>query len=64
MGLYRRFTFSNIEFIEVTQSIDGTPLVDTDKCVFIADDGDGQAMPGRHLFDLRLYGAGVAVNKQ
>lgn len=24
MGLYRRFTFSNIEFIEVTQSGDGT----------------------------------------
>ena len=44
MGLYRRFTFSNIEFIEVTQSIDGTPLVDTDKCVFIADDGDGAFM--------------------
>ncbi len=40
MGLYRRFTFSNIEFIEVTQSVDGTPLVDTDKCVFVADNGD------------------------
>ena len=44
MALYRRFTFSNIEFIEVTQSIDGTPLVDTDKCVFVADDGDGAFM--------------------
>ena len=40
MGLYRRFVFSNIEFIEVTQSVDGTPLVDTDKCVFVADNGD------------------------
>lgn len=44
MGLYRRFTFSNIEFIEVTQSIDGTALVDTDKAVFVADDGDGAFM--------------------
>ena len=44
MALYRRFTFSNIEWIEVTQSIDGTPLVDTDKCVFVADDGDGAFM--------------------
>ena len=44
MALYRRFTFSNIEFIEVTQSIDGTPLVDTDKAVFVADDGDGAFM--------------------
>jgi hypothetical protein len=44
MALYRRFTFSNIEFIEVTQSIDGTPLVDADKCVFVADDGDGAFM--------------------
>ncbi len=44
MGLYRRFVFSNIEFIEVTTSIDGTPLVDTDKAVFIADDGDGAFM--------------------
>lgn len=41
MSLYRRFVFSNIEFIEVTQSVDGTPLVDTDKAVFVADDGDG-----------------------
>lgn len=41
MGLYRRFIFSNIEFIEVTQSVAGTPLVDTDKAVFVADDGDG-----------------------
>lgn len=40
MGLYRRFVFSNIEFIEVTQSVDGTPLVDTDKAVFVADNGD------------------------
>lgn len=40
MGLYRRFVFSNIEFIEVTQSVDGTPLVDADKAVFIADNGD------------------------
>ncbi len=44
MSLYRRFVFSNIEFIEVTQSIDGTPLVDTDKAVFVADDGDGAFM--------------------
>jgi len=44
MGLYRRFVFSNIEFIEVTQSIDGTPLVDADKAVFVADDGDGAFM--------------------
>lgn len=41
MGLYRRFVFSNIEFIEVTQSVNGTPLVDADKAVFVADDGDG-----------------------
>ena len=41
MALYRRFVFSNIEFIEVSQSIDGTPLVDTNKAVFVADDGDG-----------------------
>ena len=40
MGLYRRFVFSNIEFIEVTQSVDGTPLVDTNKAVFVADNGD------------------------
>ena len=33
--------FSNIEFIEVSQIIDGTPLVDTNKAVFVADDGDG-----------------------
>jgi hypothetical protein len=44
MALYRRFTFSNIEFIEVTTAVDGTPLVDTDKAVFIADDGDGAFM--------------------
>lgn len=44
MGLYRRFTFSNIEFIEVTQSIDGTALVDADTAVFVADDGDGAFM--------------------
>lgn len=44
MSLYRRFVFSNIEFIEVTQSVDGTPLVDTDKAVFVADDGDGAFM--------------------
>lgn len=41
MSLYRRFVFSNIEFIEVTQSVNGTPLVDADKAVFVADDGDG-----------------------
>jgi hypothetical protein len=29
----------------------------------IADDGDGQAMPGRHLFDFCLYRAGIAVHK-
>lgn len=44
MGLYRRFVFSNIEFIEVNTIIDGTPLVDTDTAVFIADDGDGAFM--------------------
>lgn len=40
MGLYRRFVFSNIEFIEVNQSVGGTPLVDADKAVFVADNGD------------------------
>lgn len=40
MGLYRRFTFSNIEFIEVSQSFGGTALVDADKAVFVADNGD------------------------
>lgn len=44
MSLYRRFVFSNIEFIEVTQSVNGTPLVDADKAVFVADDGDGAFM--------------------
>lgn len=44
MALYRRFVFSNIEFIEVTQSVNGTPLVDADKAVFVADDGDGAFM--------------------
>jgi len=44
MGLYRRFVFSNIEFIEVNQIIDGVALVDTDKAVFVADDGDGAFM--------------------
>jgi len=41
MGLYRRFVFGNIEFIEVTQSVDGTALVDANTAVFVADDGDG-----------------------
>lgn len=41
MGLYRRFVFSNIEFIEVTQSVDGSPLVPVDEAVFVAEDGDG-----------------------
>lgn len=41
MGLYRRFVFSNIEFIEVTQSVDGSPLVPTDEAIFVAEDGDG-----------------------
>src|SRR6185312_3122608 len=29
----------------------------------IADDGDGQAVPSRHLLDLGLYRAGIAINK-
>ncbi len=41
MQLYRRFVFSNIEFIEVPQIIDGTALVDTNTAVFVAEDGDG-----------------------
>ena len=41
MSFYRRFVFSNIEFIEVLQSVNGTPLVNTGECVFVADDGDG-----------------------
>lgn len=41
MNLYRRFVFSNIEFIEVPQIIDGTPLVDANTAVFVAEDGDG-----------------------
>ncbi len=41
MNLYRRFTFSNIEFIEVSQSVAGDPLVATDTAIFVADDGDG-----------------------
>lgn len=40
MGLYRRFVYSNIEFIEVVQSVEGTPLVNTNEAVFMADDGD------------------------
>lgn len=41
LGLYRRFTFSNIEFIEVPQVINGEALVATNTAVFVADDGDG-----------------------
>lgn len=41
MSFYRRFVFSNIEFIEVLQSVEGTPLVNAGECVFVADDGDG-----------------------
>lgn len=41
MALYRQFTFSNILFIEVPQIIDGVPLVDANKAVFVAEDGDG-----------------------
>lgn len=41
MALHRRFTFGNIEFIEVTQSVNGVPMVDADKAIFVADDGDG-----------------------
>lgn len=44
LGMYRRFVFSNIEFIEVIQSVDGTPLVNVDEAVFVADDGDGSFM--------------------
>lgn len=40
MGFYRRFVFSNIEFIEVLQSVGGTPLVNAGEAVFVADDGD------------------------
>lgn len=41
MQLYRRFVFSDIEFIEVRQSIGGVPLVDANTAVFVAQDGDG-----------------------
>lgn len=41
LGLYRRFNFSNIEFIEVIQSVEGTPLVNANEAVFVANDGDG-----------------------
>lgn len=40
LGLYRRFVFSNIEFIEVSQSVDGAPLVPTNEAIFVAQDGD------------------------
>lgn len=44
LAMYRRFTFSNIEFIEVLQSVDGTPLVDANKAVFVANDGNESFM--------------------
>lgn len=44
LAMYRRFVFSNIEFIEVLQSVDGTPLVDADKAVFVANDGNESFM--------------------
>ena len=40
MALRRHFVFSNIEFIEVLDSVSGTPLVDVNTAVFIANDGD------------------------
>lgn len=40
MGLYRRFVFGNIEFIEVGQIVDGAPLIPTDEVIFVANDGD------------------------
>lgn len=44
LAMYRRFVFSNIEFIEVLQSVDGTPLVDANKAVFVANDGNESFM--------------------
>ena len=41
MALHRRFVFSNIEIIEVLQSVNGELLVNDNECVFVADDGDG-----------------------
>ena len=28
----------------------------------IGDDGDGEAMPRRHLFDFRFYGTGIPIH--
>ncbi len=41
MDYRRHFVFSNVEIIEVRESIDGTPLVNANEAIFIADDGDG-----------------------
>ena len=41
MALYRRFMFSNIEFIEVPQVVGGEALVPANEAIFVADDGDG-----------------------
>ena len=41
MSFYRRFVFSNIEFIEVVQVVDGSALIADGDAIFVADDGDG-----------------------
>lgn len=41
MGLYRRFSFAGIDFIEVSQSYGGTAFVTDGDCVFVAQDDMG-----------------------
>lgn len=40
LGMYRRFVFNNIEYIEVSQFVDGQPLVPANEAIFVAQDGD------------------------
>jgi hypothetical protein len=41
MGLYRRFTYANINFIEVPTVLAGTALVPTGDAYFVAESDDG-----------------------
>lgn len=41
MGLYRRFSFAGIDFIEVSQSYGGDAFVTAKDCVFVAQDDMG-----------------------
>lgn len=41
MGLYRRFNFGGINFIEVPTILAGTSLVTAGDCIFVAEGTDG-----------------------